>query len=176
MTLSGDDIIEASLLKPTKEECGTSPTPEEEAILLGKYVGPPDVPGSLPECPEFSKLAEPTEQTDALSTSPPPSPVPQLSFHPSSKAKKPQREIGADLSHAGKWVCSYLQMNERVPKLWREFRSILHPKDEHFSNVQIKGMAQRDAVAFRVPATQQGKDSSWTTPFLKLLGWKDYFP
>ena len=34
ITLIGDDIVKASLLKPTKEEQGTSPTLEEKAILL----------------------------------------------------------------------------------------------------------------------------------------------
>ena len=38
MTLSGDDIVEASLLKPTEEEHGTSPTPEEEATLLSEEI------------------------------------------------------------------------------------------------------------------------------------------
>ena len=50
MTLSGDDIIEASLLKHTKEECGASPTPEEEAILLHKKpeaASPPGMPRDL---------------------------------------------------------------------------------------------------------------------------------
>ena len=36
MTLSGDDIVEAFLLRSTKEENVTSSTPEEEVILLGK--------------------------------------------------------------------------------------------------------------------------------------------
>ena len=39
MTLSGNELIEASLLKPTDEEHGASPIPEEEAILLGDCVG-----------------------------------------------------------------------------------------------------------------------------------------
>ena len=53
MTLRGDDIIEASILKPTKEEHGISPTPEEEAVVLGEEVKLPEVPGSLPECPKI---------------------------------------------------------------------------------------------------------------------------
>ena len=61
MTLSGDDIMEASLLKPIEEEHGTSPTLEEEAILLSKEVVLPNIPGSLAECPEISKLVEPAE-------------------------------------------------------------------------------------------------------------------
>ena len=34
LVLNGDEILEASLLKPVEGECGTSPTPEE-ATLLG---------------------------------------------------------------------------------------------------------------------------------------------
>ena len=49
MTLSGDDIVEASLLEPTGEEHGTSPTPKEEAALLVEEIELPQVPGSLPE-------------------------------------------------------------------------------------------------------------------------------
>ena len=49
MTLSRDDIVEASLLKPTGEEHGTFHTPEEEAALLGKEIKLPLVPGSPPE-------------------------------------------------------------------------------------------------------------------------------
>ena len=46
MTLSGEDIVEASLLKPTKEEHGISLTLEEEAILLGKETEPLQTPGA----------------------------------------------------------------------------------------------------------------------------------
>ena len=40
MRLSGDNIVEASLSEPTDDECGTSPTLEEEAVLLGKEPEP----------------------------------------------------------------------------------------------------------------------------------------
>ena len=36
MSLNGDNFVEASLLEPTGNELGTSPTQEEEAILLGE--------------------------------------------------------------------------------------------------------------------------------------------
>ena len=49
MTLSSDDIAEASLLKPMGEEHGTPTTPEEEAVLPGKEIKLPPVPGSSPE-------------------------------------------------------------------------------------------------------------------------------
>ena len=37
---------------------------EEEAILLGKKVELPEVPGSLLECLEIPTLAEPTKQAN----------------------------------------------------------------------------------------------------------------
>ena len=103
MILSKDDIVKASLLKPTEEECETYPPPEEEAILLGKEVKLPEVPSSLPECMEIPKLAEPAEQTNAPSTALPPSPVLQPSCHPSKKERKPWGEIGADPNCMGEW-------------------------------------------------------------------------
>ena len=44
MSLSGDDIVEASLLEPMGDERGTSPTPEEEATLLGEELELLEVP------------------------------------------------------------------------------------------------------------------------------------
>ena len=35
MTLKEDDMVEAILLRSIGEEAGPSPTPEEEAVLLG---------------------------------------------------------------------------------------------------------------------------------------------
>ena len=93
MTLSGDDIMVASLLKPTEEEHGTSPMQEEKAILLGEEVILPKVPGSLLECLEISKLVEPVKQTNAASTSLAPSPTTQPGCHTSRKVKTPWREI-----------------------------------------------------------------------------------
>ena len=45
----GDNIVEASLLRPTREELGPSPTPEEEAALLGKEDEPLEVSGPTPD-------------------------------------------------------------------------------------------------------------------------------
>ena len=96
ITLSRDYIVEASLLKPTKEKHGTSPTLEEEAILMGKE---PEAT-SLAEHPEISEPSEPSKQigaqsarstecTDNLSMPPSPSPTPQPGCHSSQKANKP---------------------------------------------------------------------------------------
>ena len=66
MTLCGENIAMASLLKPTKEEHGTSPTLEEEATFLGKETEPPQAPG-----------VESAEQITVLrSPSPPSAPWP----------------------------------------------------------------------------------------------------
>ena len=100
MTLSSDDIVEASLLKPMGDENKTCPTPEEEAeetkLLL--------VPGSSPE---------PAEWSTALNASSP-SPTPQSNFHSSPKAKESWKGIDADLSNPSRWVCFYLLENNRV--------------------------------------------------------------
>ena len=89
MTLSRDDIVEASLLKPTGEEHGTCPRLEEEAALLGKEIKPPQVPRSLPEWPEISEFIEHTEQITTPSASSP-SPMPQPGCLSSWKAMKSQ--------------------------------------------------------------------------------------
>ena len=46
--LSGDDVVETFLLRPTGGELGTSPTPEEEIALLGEEDKPSEVPGPTP--------------------------------------------------------------------------------------------------------------------------------
>ena len=103
MCLSGDEIVEASLLDPTGEEDRTSPAPEEETALLGEEPKPPETPKatSLPECLEIPEATEPSEwiiaqpveatkQTDTPSASPSPSPTPKPSCYPSQKIKKSQ--------------------------------------------------------------------------------------
>ena len=69
--LNGDDIVEVLLLEPTGKELRTSPTPEEEAILLGEELEPlkaPEAAVSLPECLETPEPVEPTKQINALNT------------------------------------------------------------------------------------------------------------
>ena len=96
---------------------------------------------------------------------------------PFPEGKEPWREIGADLNHASEWVCSYVQKNKWVPNWWREFQSLLCPKDEFSGDVQVKGMTHQQAAAFRVPAAQLEKDGWWAAvPCLGVLGQKDYLP
>ena len=50
LVINGDDIVKASLLKSTEGECRTSPTPQEEATLLGDVkldIESPQVPEQL---------------------------------------------------------------------------------------------------------------------------------
>ena len=154
MHLGGDEIVEASLLEPAVEEHRTFPIPEEETTLLGEEPEPPETPKvtSLPEGLEIPEPTEPseqinaqpmesTEQTDTPSASPPASPMPSSSQHPSQKIKKFWQGIEADPNNAGEWDCPYMQKDKQVPNWWKEFRSLLHSNDEHFSNVQVKGMA-----------------------------------
>ena len=114
LALNGDKIVVASLLQSVKGECGTSPTPEEEAVLLSDIksdiqsdIGAPQVPELL----EIHEQAQPTGQSFALTSSPlsPPSPPSTL---PPLKAKKPQsRTPGADVIDTTQWVHFYLEEN-----------------------------------------------------------------
>ena len=181
MTLSGDDIIEATLLKPTEEDCGSHPPGWwTQATRDPQGHIPPRTPRDLwthrALKAYWHSAHRITEQTDALTTLPPPSPMPQPSCHSSQKVKKHWREIWGWPEPC--WQVGLLiltQKNEQVPHWWREFWSLLNPKDECFSD--IKGMACQQAAAFRVPATQQKKDGSWIAPpCMVVLGWKDFLP
>ena len=55
MALSGDEIVEASLIRPTGEEHRTFPTPEEEATLLDEV--------ELSKVPEQLEVYEPEHLT-----------------------------------------------------------------------------------------------------------------
>ena len=114
MTVSWDDITEASLMKPTKEEHGAFPTTRGGSCpALARNPShqrsprphPSQNTWEIPETPKPSEWidaqpTESTEQTDALSTS---SPAPQSGCQPFWKAKKPWREIGAEPNQTGEW-------------------------------------------------------------------------
>ena len=114
MTFNGDDIVEASLLKPTGEEQGTSPTLKEKAALLGKEVKPPEVLGSLQEYQVIPRFVESAEQSTTPSASSS-SPTSQCSHLLSRKDKKYWQRMEANPKNPGKWVCFYLQEHDRVP-------------------------------------------------------------
>ena len=176
MTLSGDDIAKASLLKSTEEECWTSPTSEEETILLGKGIKLPQVLGSLSEWMEIPEFIEPAKQIIMPSASSP-SPMPQPSCLPPGKAKKSQQGMEANPNNPGRWVHIYLQEHDRVLEWEREFWSLLCSMDECLGDIQVQGLVHQQATAFRLPAAQLEKDS-WLTapPYLGVLGYRDYLP
>ena len=84
MTISGDDFVEASLLRPTKEDPGPSPMLEEEAALLDEGSKEPETPGSAPEHPEVTKHEGPAKQITTL----PSHSSPQPHCNPNKNARK----------------------------------------------------------------------------------------
>ena len=169
MTISSDDILEASLLKSMGEEHKTPPTPEKEATFWGEEV-------KLPKVPEISEDEEPVEQSTALSASSH-SPMPQPHHLPPGKAKTSQQGMKSDPYSPGRWVSLYSQEHDRVPEWWREFQSLLHSKDECMNDIQAQGLAQQQAAAFRLPATDLKKGGLWTAlPCLGLLRCRNYLP
>ena len=89
LVLNGNEIVEASLLRPIEGECRTSPTPEE-AILLGDIKHEIKCEIELPQVPDQLEIhgqVQPAEQT-ATPTASLPSPPSQPSSLPSQKAKK----------------------------------------------------------------------------------------
>ena len=63
MHLSGDEIVEASVLELAGEECRASPTPEEETALLGEESKPLETPKATP-LSDHSEIHEPTEPSE----------------------------------------------------------------------------------------------------------------
>ena len=60
LALNGNEIVEAFLLSPLGVECRTSPTPEEEAALLGDIKHKIELP-QVPEPLEVCEQVEPAE-------------------------------------------------------------------------------------------------------------------
>ena len=96
MALCSNKIVEASLLRPTGEGHKTSPTPDEEATLLGE-VEPPQVPDQL----EVHEPVHPAEQMTSPAAFPYPLLSNQVTFlprrqrNPSKGLKKTQPVLGS---------------------------------------------------------------------------------
>ena len=121
MTLNGDDIVEASQLRPTVEEPGPSPTPEEEAALMGEEDEPSEVPGPTPRHSEIPRFVESAELTTTPVTSAVPCLASEPHSHPSQKAKKLWEGIDVDPNNPGKWIQAYLERDNRLPEWWKQF-------------------------------------------------------
>ena len=106
-----------------------------------------------------------------------PPPLPNLTATPPQRQRGLGRGIDADPNSPSRWVCFYLQENDRVPEWWREFQLLIPSLDESFGNVPVQRMTCQQAMAFRLPATQLEWDGSWTTPpCLGSLEQRDFLP
>ena len=94
LILNGNEIVEASLLRTVKGECGTSPTPEEEVTLLHDIKPKIKHKTELPQVPEqlgIHEQVQPVEQT-ATPTASFLSPPSQTRHLPPQKANEPQEK------------------------------------------------------------------------------------
>ena len=115
--LNGEEIVDASLLRPAWGECRSSSTPEKKATLLGDHrceikckIEPPPVPEQL----EICEFVQPAEWTAAPTASLPSSPS-QPGHLPSQKAKKSLvRATQVDTINDVHWTSAYLEENDRV--------------------------------------------------------------
>ena len=95
MTFNGDDVMEASLLRPVEKELGPSLTLEEETALLGKENGLSGAPGPAPLQADIPRFVEPAKQTTAPVTST----VPHS--HPSLKREESWEGIKINPNNSG---------------------------------------------------------------------------
>ena len=177
MTLKGDYIVEATLLRPTGDEPRPFPTPEEEAALPGKENDPSEAPGPSLRHSGIPRLVETAEQT----TTPV---MPALSClaskpcsYPSQKGKMLGK--GTDVNHnkSSQWVQAYMDRDDRTPDLWKEFCPLDSSVDGSCDDAKVKTLACLQAVAFHVPATQKKVHGYRTTPpCLTVLGKREYLP
>ena len=150
LVLNGDEIVEASLLSLIGRECRTSPTPEEEAALLGDIKHKIE-PSQVPEPLEVCEQVQSAEQTAAPTAShPSPSFLTRSSPFPEGK-EVPGK---SNQCRCNQWVKAYLEENDRVPKWWREFQCLLwYPSDS-----LIQNLAHKQVTAFWLPTVQLEKD------------------
>ena len=87
MTINGDDVMEASLLRPIEDQSEPSLTPEEEATLLGEGDGPSGAPSIAPLQAEISRFIEPAKWNTFPVTST------AHHCHPSLKREKSRKEL-----------------------------------------------------------------------------------
>ena len=175
MTLKGDDVVEASLLRPTGEVLGSSPTPEEEAALLNKEDAPATVSDPSPRPLEIPRLIEPGEWATTPTASAKPQFAPKPHCHPLKREKKLWRAIGIDTNNHSRWVHSYMEKDDCLPRWWEEFCPLVCSTNGHCDDASVMRMACQQAAAFHLPATQIEAYGEWTAPpCLASLGRREY--
>ena len=115
MTFKGDTIVQATILRPTREEPGLYPTPEEEATLLVEVHESAEAPGPSPGNSSIPSFVEPAEQTTTPNTPTLPCLAPKPHSCPPQKGKKLE-EIDINLNNSGQWVQAFMERNDRIPE------------------------------------------------------------
>ena len=158
MTINGDNVLEASLLRPVEEESEPSPTPEEETALLTRGDELSGAPGPTPQHAKDPKLIELAKQTATPVTATEPH------HHPSLRRGKSWEGINVDPSNTSQWVSIYLKKDRWLPECWEEFHPQTHSADRCCNDTLAKYMAHQQAVAFHLPTTQKEVHGTWLAP------------
>ena len=137
MTINGDDIMEASPLRPVEEELGPSPTPEEETTLLAGRDGSSGAHSPAPQQVENLRFIGLAEQTTA--------PVSSTAPHccPSLRRGKSWEGININPNNTGLWVSVYLKKDSWLPESWEEFWPLTCSADRHCNDALAKYMAHQ---------------------------------
>ena len=157
MTISGDNVMKASLLGLVEEE-PRPPTPEEEACLSWVRARTSGAPGPAPQQVKSARYTEPAEQTTT--------PVTFIAshHHPSLKRGKSWQGIDIDPNNSGMWVSGYLKKDSWLPEWWEGFRPLSHVADGYHRDAQAQYLAHQQAAAFHLPAAQQVVHGAWVAP------------
>ena len=154
-----------------------SPTPEEEAILLGdiKYETKPEIKhevelSQVPEQLEIHEQVQP-EELIAISTAF----LPSLLPHPVTSFLEGKEALGKS-NQSGCNQCCPVGLGlprRKIKGAWMVERvSLLTPVPLWLCNPKL---AHQQAVAFWIPVTQLKKDGwSIALPCLEVLGWEKY--
>ena len=172
MHLEGDEIVEALLLGPTDDGPRTSPTLAEEAVLLGDEPEPQEATTFPCEhLEETPKPEEPVEWSDAPCLPAPSAIASGSSSNQSRDTRRAQcrarpRHLATPdpLDNPNDWVLTYLAERDELPNWWPEFWSLHHRDARPLSEAQVQELAQKQAMAFRLPTAQREKSGWWNTP------------
>ena len=81
------------------------------------------------------------------------------------------------LDNPSDWVLTYLVERDKLPNWWPEFQSLQHRDVGPLSDAQVQELAQKQAMAFRLPTAQREKSGWWNAPpSLAGLGCQDFLP
>ena len=161
--LEGDEIVQALLLGPTDDGPRMSPILEEEAVLLGGEPEPQEA--TVLPCEHPEETPKPEEHVEWFDTPCLPAPSAIASGSSSNQSwdtrsaqhrARPRCLATPDpLDNPNDWVLTYLAERDEIPNWWLEFWSLHHRDARPLSNAQVQELAQKQAMAFRLPAAQR---------------------